>query len=356
MEDELVARRGGGFLLVFDPGRPDDVLGRLLEDAHRTRLMRGGGIAHTRTSDARSIRGYRSAWSHGSQVCPTVEQVGGKGVPQGVGSTPDSARGGLVPREERPDAAGTEAASPQVQEQGRRRLACREGGSAPVEVGAQRLCCGLPQRELALLAPLAGDDERGGAEVEVGDVEPAQFGDPEPAGVEQLQDRPVPEAPGLVRRWLLAQTRRLSGLENLWQRAVEFGRDEVLGGTRGDQVVSDGPAQQRAQGAELAGDRAPGVAPGPEVGEVAAQEATIERPERGGPGPGSPGRELSEVEAIPRQGVLGEIALRSKRAQEVPGRALNRGLVRGRSLPRLALAGRRAGAVGGARSPRPPGS
>ena len=81
-----------------------------------------------------------------------------------------------------------------AQQQGGARVRRDQRGAAPGQPGVERLLGRDAVGDAALLAALAEHAEQAAAPVDVVDVQPDQFADPDAAGVEQLEDERVAQA------------------------------------------------------------------------------------------------------------------------------------------------------------------
>ena len=147
----------------------------------------------------RSHIGVSEQLLNSSEIGPPLEEMGGVGVPQGVGVQEPAVREGVA-GEDPPDVAGGHAPAPGVDDRSAS-FPGRSGRRAPVgrpEVRPDGLQRGLPEREPPHLGALAEDGDGRPAAVDVGDVEAATFADPEPGAVEELEDGQVAKGPRVV--------------------------------------------------------------------------------------------------------------------------------------------------------------
>src|SRR5918999_1212760 len=142
---------------------------------------------------------------HHSQVGPTVQQVGCKGVPQGVGRSTPRHLVLLVAIEQGAYAAGAQATPPGVEQQRARRggnLGARQKrGPASHEVGAEGRHRRIAQGNPSLFSSLAGDPDEPAVEVEIVEVEAAQLGHSHARAVQHLERGPITEPRRVVAGW-----------------------------------------------------------------------------------------------------------------------------------------------------------
>ena len=172
-----------------------------------------------------------------------------------------------------------------------------------VEPGPHRVDRGFAHRHLALLGPLAPDGDHGSVEVEVDQPQPAQLAHPQAAAVEQLEHGGVAQADRLVGRRCGEKGVELGRTQDVGQPAVASRCRQARRRVGGDDPGAAQPAEVAAEGGRLAGDRPAGVAPGGQVGEVAAQDQAVDVARPGQPGPLGPDDELGHVVAVGQHGV-----------------------------------------------------
>src|SRR5262249_46180185 len=97
------------------------------------------------------------------------------------------------PRTNRPEAHAREAAPPQAQEEPGRAAPPGEPRPHFVQITHRPVPCHASEGHEAFLPSLAEAGQQADLEVDVARLEPGQLGDPQPGGVEGLEDRPVPD-------------------------------------------------------------------------------------------------------------------------------------------------------------------
>lgn len=253
------------------------------------------------------------------QVSATLEQMGCHGVSKSVGTQV----GDIVDQCE--SAVDEPAHDPRVNspapvsDEQRR---SRTGGRQPVPVGQPAVECAngrSPQRDGPLLVTLAEHAQEPPVVVDVAGVEPAEFRDPDAAGVEDLNDRQValgrgPPARVVVRPHPLGQPLQeladLVGLQRGWQPPVDARRAE------GPRRVSRKPARAVSPGEEGPDRRCPALKGGALgagrmlVGQPSAQVVEVNCAEVVGADPGQVGEQAGQVTAVGTHGVPGQVALK----------------------------------------------
>ena len=125
---------------------------------------------------------------HGSQVGPALEQVGGRAVPQPVGS--DVGRPGHLGDatvDERPHGSLVDPATPGTDEEGGPGAVGHEAGTAGREPAVDRPRGWVAERHAALLAALAEHPDEVALPVDVAEVEGDELTDADARRVEQLE-------------------------------------------------------------------------------------------------------------------------------------------------------------------------
>jgi hypothetical protein len=185
---------------------------------------------------------------HAAEIRPSVEEVGCRCVPERVGT----ARRGVAQSAE---CAVDDVARLPLPEPGST-LSEEEGGSAagvrqcgtrakPSDEGVGRR---FAEGDGALLVTLAEDPEGPASEVHVVDVEPHEFTDTNPRGVQQLDEGQIANGDGVAMACLERRTvnkpLRLVLMEDFRQVLLPFGSREPDRGVRGDQGLPRGPAEE----------------------------------------------------------------------------------------------------------------
>ena len=135
-----------------------------------------------------------------AEVGAAAEEVCGEAVTHEVGIDIriDAGAGGVL-FDELADAGCRELFSPDGEENFGAGFFGDEFGAFALQVSADCLTSGLAEGDEAGLFSLAGDSNERGVEVDVFEPRVAEFGNAEPAGVEQLKDCPVSEAEWIIR-------------------------------------------------------------------------------------------------------------------------------------------------------------
>ena len=184
----------------------------------------------------------------------------------------------------------------------------KNSGRPRPEPAVQSVGRRLPQGDLALLSALSPHRERPGAQRDIGQIEAAQLAHPQPAAVEHLEHRIVPQAAGeglLGRRWgrRVQQYRQLGRGQHARQAAVPPGdRSERAGSSEHRARVME-PAEVTPQGRSLPGPAAGRVAASGEMGQVATQRDPVHLAGMVQAGPLHPGGETSEIRPVRSDGV-----------------------------------------------------
>ena len=175
---------------------------------------------------------------HAAQIGPTVEQMGGHGVPQAVrseiGCPVDEPQGAV---DDPADDAWIEPPSPLADEQRRPGLAGGQPSSALLDPGIDGPDSGIADGDAALLATLAEHPDHPPVPIKIAEIESAELRDPDPGRVKQLEDRDVARRhrPAELlggRDRLIEHLRRIGTLQRGRQRADRLGRLERRRGTR----------------------------------------------------------------------------------------------------------------------------
>jgi hypothetical protein len=166
------------------------------------------------------------------------------------------------------------------------------------EVGRKRFGGGLAEREPPHLRTFAEHRDGAPPEVDVAPIEPADLADPEPAAVEELEDRPVALVLRLVADRGLDEVNGLRLPRHPRQPLRAFGRPQFRCDVTFDAAVTAEVADIGANRRGLAGDRTAGEAAGLQVREVAAQGAVVDVARVGGRAALAPRDELVDVVVV----------------------------------------------------------
>ena len=217
----------------------------------------------------------------------------------------------------------------------------------------------LAHRHPTLAVALADDADLQAGQVDPIRVEPGQLADPQPAGVQQLQDGRVADAARLGERRRVQDARHLVGVEHVGQvaagsRAVEQRRHVSAG-----DPLAQGEAVEAADGGHLArlGARPSPVASQPvhELGHRLRVAAPARARRRARTGPGHAGRRPPSVATghAPPEAPAGRrrspraecwtMATATWVARRSSGRRAQQGIGRGARLVAGALAGQHGG-------------
>src|SRR5260370_27821985 len=131
-----------------------------------------------------------------AQVSAALEEMGGGGMPQPVRAGVRHRTGRRDPGVHDPsNRARVDPAPTRAREDGRGRAASKHGSAArqPFEDGPERRNA---HRYGSLLAPLAEDPDRMPAGIEIGQVQTAQFPDPDPGCGQEFHDRRITQTDG----------------------------------------------------------------------------------------------------------------------------------------------------------------
>ena len=185
------------------------------------------------------------------------------------------------------------------------------------EVVADRFACGAAERHHALLAPLAEHSDQTVVEVDVAQVETDELADPQPAGVEHLEDGSIPAGTRTVARYRREQRVDLGLREGLRDALGHPRTADVATRIRAEQTFLDAETVERPDRGEGACDRRLLVAPQPVVGacllqfvDVSAHHRLVDV--RDVPGHAPPAEVLgvaAQVAPVGRQRVRGQAAL-----------------------------------------------
>jgi 4-hydroxy-tetrahydrodipicolinate synthase len=176
-------------------------------------------------------------------------------------------------------------------------------------------------------------------EIDLAQIEPAQFGDAQAAGIERLEDRLIAEREGRLPIRAVDDLAGRLGVEEGGERADDLGGHELAGGIGHEPFASLQKAKERPRGCDLPADgrRLVGAC---ELAEPAAEEQPIDvgnlHPEAAA-GAGE-AEELFEIAPIGQKGVLRGPSL----VLQVAQKALDRGGRLGGKLlhpPRIAALG-----------------
>jgi len=147
-----------------------------------------------------SLRGRKRSVSqkflHRPEIGSTLDQVGREGMAEGMGAErPRKAdRKGPFPEDAPGPVAIQRAAALAQQEFGVLGPAPgREAGALPFQIGFDRLEAGGGDRDQALLAPLPPDPNEGEVGAQRVGRDAQSLGDTQPAGVEQMEQSPIPQ-------------------------------------------------------------------------------------------------------------------------------------------------------------------
>ncbi len=253
---------------------------------------------------------------HRAQIRPVVKEVGGEGVAQRMGGKwfGDPRLAGVL-ADPIPDRLAGQAAAPAGDEQPVGGPAVQQKGPGPIQVPRQPVQGLLPQGNHTLLTPLAGNQDIAGIPAHPCQSQPHQLGNPQPGGVDHLQQRAVPNPQRMAGIRGRQQLLYLGLGKDIGQPAVEPGRLHLPGGVLGDPLQVQQEPKESAQGGELAGQSA-GLGPRPHPGR--------QKPEHLLPaGPGGraafpqPLPEPLQISPVGGQGVLGQPRLQPQSVQEL---------------------------------------
>jgi hypothetical protein len=116
--------------------------------------------------------------------------------------------GHLVPVHELSNPANAQPVPPLIQKQGETVRTVgplvQELWSRAFEIGDKRTSGGVSDRKLALLAALAGHPKPSSTQIDVADVDRAEFSHAQTRPIQKLQDRPVADPNRGLLRWCFA--------------------------------------------------------------------------------------------------------------------------------------------------------
>ena len=184
-----------------------------------------------------------------AQVRATAEQVRGKAMAHEVGIDIrfDAGAGGVL-FDELADAGSGELFSPDREENLGAGFFGDKFGAFALDVGADGLTSGLAEGYEAGLFALACDSNERGVEVDIFEARVAKFGNAEPAGVEQLEDRPVAQAERIIRADTLDELPHLLDMQGLGKMLLWARQRERLGGILGPCAAGDQKAEKNPHG------------------------------------------------------------------------------------------------------------
>lgn len=168
-------------------------------------------LAHMGVALGRGEIGVAEKLLNHTKVRPTVEEVGGEGVSEGVGM----GRTGGSAIDDASDVAWSEGMQSPIHECGGRGVDKR--GADNVDPRRQRRCCRLADRDDALFVSLAPDRHDLATPIPSAVGEPAQLGDPQPRAVEQLQNCLILAIPRIVATGPVEQIRDLALGQYPWE-------------------------------------------------------------------------------------------------------------------------------------------
>ncbi len=180
-------------------------------------------------------------------------------------------------------------------------------------------------RHAALLGALAEDAYDPPGPVDVGEVEPAQFGDPDPGGVQQFEYHTVPHGDrpaGFGRRH---QGGRLLGAQHRRQVPARPRAGQALPDVGREQPLPVRPRAERAGRGAPSGERGARGSGGTQPGQPAAQNREVQVGRRGGAHPDRVVEQRHDVGDVRPDGMPGPVALaRQVRGERVRGVAHRR--------------------------------
>lgn len=125
--------------------------------------------------------------------------------------------------------------------------------------------------------PIAFASDRQHFHVGVSGPHACHFGYAKAGAVENLEERSISQADGGI-DWHLVEHRRNDSLrQRLWKSVRKFGGDEILGGVAVDEAASSQVGVERSDCGNLSADRPSCVSGIREVGQVGAEQGTINR-------------------------------------------------------------------------------
>src|SRR5262249_11206944 len=242
-----------------------------------------------------------------TEVGPGVQEVRRKGMAKRVGRHPAGESRGACARPDDPvEAPHGEAPAPRVPEERAPRVGARP------EVQLERLDGLSPERDDALLPPLAENPYAALAEVHVLDVQPGQLRDAHAGGVQHLQDGPVAAIGFLLPERLTEERLALIDREVRRQPAGQTGRLHLAGGVHTGTAAPDQKAEEAAERGETTGDRRPGEPASVEVSKVSAYHAGVGVREGAERATSEEADAVEEIGAVAADGVRGRPSLGRK--------------------------------------------
>ena len=238
-----------------------------------------------------------------SEICSSLEEVGGVGVPQGV-RVQRPPIGERMTLEHSPDVAWGHTPASGVQEEcgggpGTGLWGGRQSTAPGAEVAGNGIAGGLAQREPADFCTFPEHRDRPAAQVDVADVEAATFADPEPGAVEQLHDGEISPGPRIVGlgpgHQVVEQGCRLLAPGHPGQPAHAFRGLDRRGNVAAEHPPPAQMAEIRPDRRGLARGRRAREPAGLQVGQVAPQHAMVERGRVGATSSLAPLHELARI-------------------------------------------------------------
>ncbi len=205
---------------------------------------------------------------NGAQIRPILQQMGSKGVAQGVGrDVLVNLRLLLVVFNDLPEPLPAHALAAHIHKE--RRLPGRQHQLGPYvpNVVRQRLHRRRVQGDDPLLSPADAPDEPR-RQIHVLHVQPDQLADPDARGVQQLQHGVVPVALGVHALGLLQKQIHLLAREDLGQLPLRAHRRRVLGRVGPDHALAEKVAVKALQGGHAPGHAGSRLAPAGHIGYV----------------------------------------------------------------------------------------
>ena len=259
---------------------------------------------------------------HGAQVAPPGQEVRGEGVAQRVRAhlVLEPRRLGValhdlvqpLPRQPRPPVVDEQPVVRPVAHQPRARLG---------EVVAQRPHRLAPDRDDSFLGALPASPQHARLQVDVAHLQVHRLRGPQPAGVHDLQQRPVPQRGRLGPLRLGQELLHLRPGQDLRQALGALGPPQLGGGVVVDDLLPPQVAVERAQAGHLAldrgrGDRGPA---GLAVGQLGDEfrELAMRDLQGADPLPLQEGAVLGQVRAVGLERVARQPPLQLQVGQEV---------------------------------------
>ena len=186
------------------------------------------------------------------QIGTSLEQVGGEGVAQPVRRDAGGQRGVARPGAQPPPHVGRRQAPSRLrQEQRPLSVAGAQRGARALEVAATARQRGLAAGTTRVLPPLPSTRTSSASKSSDSMSSETSSSERRPAGVGQLEQRPVAQLQRRGRRDAVEQARDLLRLENLRQSLGLLRRGQEVGGVLLDRAVLAQRAVERAQRREL---------------------------------------------------------------------------------------------------------